>query len=311
MAQEKIIRELANQLGFVGKANNIYGNFDGYWFSIYPEGSSLHLLTSLDYTRKGQESTLHSFLDSITKGYKITFRLDTPNVVHLQMKSSMTTKATAEKTLKLLGAVTASFRSMGLENTCYNCDAEGRHEAYRVGSVTAEVCPSCIMELDALYTSEKETLKVSGSYVTGAVGAMLGALLGSVVWLLVSYFGFVASFAGFAIAYMAYFGYRLFRGKIGKIMPAILIIAVLIAIFAANTIEIAYGLVTSEIGLTAGEALAIAPRAFFDNELFYVGEVWKDIALGLVFGILGSYGIIRKSMDEATFKHYEIEKVEL
>lgn len=309
MAQEKIIRELANQLGFVGKANNIYGNHEGYWFSIYPEGSSLHILTSLDYSKKGKESSLHAFFDPIAKGYRITFRLDTPNVVHMQMKSSMTTKATVEKTLKLLGAATSSFRSLGLANVCYNCGADGRHEAYRVGSVTAEVCPSCIMALDALFSSEKETLKVSGNYLTGAIGAVLGALLGSVVWLLVSYFGFVASFAGFAIAYMAYYGYRLFKGKVGKGMPVILILAVLLAIFAANTIEIAYGLVTSEIGLTLGEALAIAPRAFFDNELFYVGEVWKNIALGLVFGILGSYGIIRRSMDEAAFKHYEIEKL--
>lgn len=309
MAQEKIIRELAGQLGFRGKANNIHGDFEGYWFSIYPEGALLHILTSLDYSGEGKESALHAFLDSITKGYKFTFTLDHPNVVHLRMKSSMTTKATADKVQKLLGNLSSSFRSLALENTCYNCGAKGRHEAYRVGSLNVEVCPSCITNLDALYTSEKETLKVSGSYVTGAIGAVLGALLGSVVWLLISYFGFVASFAGFAIAYMAYYGYRLFRGKVGKGMPAILFFAVILAIFAANTVEIAYGLISSEIGLTTGEAIAIAPRAFFDNELFYVGEVWKNVALGLVFGILGSHGIIRKSMDEAAFKDFEIEKL--
>lgn len=309
MAQEKIIRELATQLGFRGKANNIYGDFEGYWFSIYTEGPLLHILTSLDYSGEGKESALSNFLDSIKKGYRITFTLDHPNVVHIRMKSSMTTKATVEKVKKLLGAVSSTFPSLSLANTCYNCGAGGRHEAYRVGSLTVEVCPSCITNLDALYTSEKETLKVSGSYVTGAIGAVLGALLGSVVWLLISYFGFVASFAGFAIAYMAYFGYRLFRGKVGKGMPAILFLAVILAIFAANTVEIAYGLISSEIGLSIGEAIAIAPRAFFDNELFYVGEVWKNVALGLVFGILGSYGIIRRSMDEATFKNFEIEKL--
>jgi hypothetical protein len=309
MAQKKFIQELADQLGFIRKTDHIHGDFKGYWFTITPVPGSEHILTAIDYSGEGREAALRAYLDSIRKGYRFTYQLHAPSAVVIQMKSAMTTKGTVEKILKLLEALSSTFPSLGLESACYNCGREGKHEAYRVGNVTAEVCPSCITDLEALYTEEKETLKVSGSYATGAIGAVLGALLGSVVWLIISYLGFIASFAGFAIAYAASYGYRLFRGKVGKGMPVILILSVLFAIFAVNTVEIAYGLYVSEFGLTLGETLFIAPRAFFDTELFYVGEVWKGMGLGLFFGILGSYRIIRESMDEAAFRHYEIEKL--
>lgn len=309
MARKRFIQKLADQLGFVRKANHIHGDFKGYWYTITPIQGSELLLTSLDYKEEGKEAALRAYLDSIRKGYRFTYELQNPSIVTIQMKSGMFTKGTMEKIVKLLEEFASAFPSMGLQSACFNCGKEGRHPVYRVGIVTVEACPSCITELETAFADEKESLQVSGSYATGAIGAVLGALLGSVVWLIISYFGFIASFAGFAIAYAASFGYRLFRGKVGKGMPAILIASVLFAIFAANTVEIAYGLYASGIGLTAGEAMAIAPRAFFDNEIFYVGEVWASMALGLLFGIMGSYSIIRRSMDDAAFKDYEIEKL--
>lgn len=309
MAHHRFIQKLADQLGFVRKANHIHGDFKGYWYTITPIQGSELFFTSLDYSGEGKEAALRAYLDSIKKGYRFTYELKSPSIVTIQMKSGMFAKGTIAKIVKLLEEFASAFPSMGLQSACFNCGKEGRHPVYRVGIVTVEACLSCITELETAFAEERETLQVNGSYATGAIGAVLGALLGSVVWLIISYFGFIASFAGFAIAYASAYGYRLFRGKVGKGMPAILIASVLFAIFAANTVEIAYGLYASEIGLTAVEALTIAPRAFFDNELFYVGEVWASMGLGLLFGIMGSYNIIRGSMDDAAFKDYEIEKL--
>ena len=38
-----------------------------------------------------------------------------------------------------------------------------------------------------------------GSYLTGAIGALLGSMVGAALWLLVSYFGFYAYLASYLL----------------------------------------------------------------------------------------------------------------
>ncbi|MBP1919043.1 hypothetical protein [Youngiibacter multivorans] len=312
MAQDKLLKELAERLSLQGSGNNIHGDYGGYWFTLYIDQSNmLNLITSVDFDGKGRESDLKDHLESIRKPYRLTYRLDGGHAMSMVLPRSMSVKATVEKAMEVLESVTSEFKALGLANSCYNCGANGRYHSYSIGGISTEICGSCVTGIEEEYRNEKETLMVSGNYFTGAIGAIIGALLGSVVWLVISYFGFIAALAGFAMAYMSYFGYKILKGKVGPGMPVIIAISVIIAIIFANVVEVAMSLVYSDFGLTFVDALVIAPRALFDNEMFYVVEVWKNIGLGLLFGVMGSYRVIRNSMDEAKFKRYEIERTKL
>lgn len=309
MVQDKLLKELAVRLGLKGTGNNIQGDHAGYWFSMYIDNSNmLNLITSVDFGGKSREQELRNHLESIRKPYRLTYRLDGGHAVSIVLPRSMSVKATVEKVVEVLQSVTAEFNAEGLVNSCYNCGAIGRYHSYSIGGVSTEICGSCVTGIEEAYRNEKETLMVSGNYFTGAIGAIIGALLGSVVWLVISYFGFIAAIAGLAMAYMSYYGYKLLKGKVGAGMPVIIAISVIISIIFANVVEVAMSLVYSDLGFTFMEALLIAPRALFDNEMFHVAEMWKGIGMGLLFGVLGSYRVIRNSMDEAKFKRYEIER---
>lgn len=312
MAQDKLLKELSERLNLNGSGNNIQGDYGGFWFSVYIDQSNmLNLITSVDYGGKGRESDIREHLESLRKPYRLTYKLDGGHALGLVLPRSMSVKATVEKAIEILESVTGEFKVLGLANSCYNCGANGRYHAYSIGGISTEICGSCVTGIEEEYRNEKETLKVSGNYFTGAIGAIIGALLGSVVWLVISYFGFIAALAGLAMAYMSYYGYKLLKGKIGPGMPFIIAISVIISIIFANVVEVALSLSYGDFGLTFAEIVTIAPRALFDNEMFYVAEVWKNIGLGLLFGVMGSYRVIRNSMDEAKFKRYEIERTRL
>ncbi|MDD2371444.1 MAG: hypothetical protein PHQ32_05510 [Firmicutes bacterium] len=144
-------------------------------------------------------------------------------------------------------------------------------------------------------------IKPYGSYISGAVGAVLGAMIGSGLWLLVSFLGFYVAIVGFVMSIISEAGYRLFRGRFGIGMPIIIILSVIFGVFFANTIEIAIRL-SQATGISFVNALYYAPQAFYNNQLFLVDKVWLNLGIGLVFALLGSWRIIKKLKSEISYK---------
>ena len=43
--------------------------------------------------------------------------------------------------------------------------------------------------------------------------------------------------------------------------------------------------------------------------MFYVGTVWKEVAVGLFFALLGSWNTIRNLRSETSGQIYQIERI--
>jgi len=115
--------------------------------------------------------------------------------------------------------------------------------------------------------------------------------------------GYIASIVGFVIAFLASKGYDLLKGRQGVIKMVVLIICVVLAV-AAGTIGTYVWTIHNEYNeqlaaLTDFEKnyYVIATEAEFMQELLSDSEVQggmlEDGALGMVFGIIGSIGLIR------------------
>jgi hypothetical protein len=148
----------------------------------------------------------------------------------------------------------------------------------------------------------QETQEKKGSVITGFIGALLGAAIGAVAWAAVGMMGYIASIIGFVIAFLADKGYDLFKGRQGTVKMVILIICVVLAV-AAGTLGTAVWQIHNEYteqinALTDLEKkmYEIMTEGEFMKEILMDSEVQtsliKDSALGLVFGILGSFGLI-------------------
>lgn len=148
----------------------------------------------------------------------------------------------------------------------------------------------------------QETQEKKGSVITGFIGALLGAAIGAVAWAAVGMMGYIASIIGFVIAFLADKGYDLFKGRQGTVKMVILIICVVLAV-AAGTLGTAVWQIHNEYTEQINALTDLEKKMYdimtegeFMKEILMDSEVQtsliKDSALGLVFGILGSFGLI-------------------
>lgn len=150
---------------------------------------------------------------------------------------------------------------------------------------------------DAAATAAEENLQ-SGSYLTGILGAIIGMLVGTLPSLLTILFAdsiYALLFALIPIG--AYFGYKLFRGRMNKFALLVSILAAVFGVFLLNFELMIYYLI-NDYYFTFKEALG-----FLLEELAY-GEYWLSIArdslLEFFFaalGVLFAWRLISRTAD--------------
>lgn len=71
----------------------------------------------------------------------------------------------------------------------------------------------------------------------GLIGAVIGILLGSVLWVLIGQIGFIAGIAGYAIVFCGMKGYQLLGKKLSKTGIIICIVLSFLAIIGAEVVS--------------------------------------------------------------------------
>ncbi len=130
----------------------------------------------------------------------------------------------------------------------------------------------------------------------GIVGAFLGSLCGAVLWYILYQMGILAAISGLAGTLAAIYGYIIFSKDCTKKGIVIAIIFSLLALVFAWYLCIAtdifnlskewFSLGQTEQQLTFGEALKKVPTLMAEPEI--AGGYWKDLAIGILFAIIGS-----------------------
>ena len=143
--------------------------------------------------------------------------------------------------------------------------------------------------------NDNEEFNGENNYVQGAFGSIVGALLGAVIWFLISMVGFYASIAGYAIAYCAFKGYQLMRGRLTKAAIGINIAAMLIAFIIVNYLGYFYQIAKEVPGLEFKTFNILFPVILKEPEV--LKEVLINFGLGLLFMVLGSYRTIKECAD--------------
>ncbi len=308
----KFIRLMQDTTGWKESGHSIIGQSGGYWFTITQTSPFQPILisTAVSGLQSISLEQLKIAIQAKKKTYKLS-RFDNKNhVLDFVVNPDTNAQKNMDRVNELIHDLTALFAKFSLAGGCKLCAANVPLDAVRMGEEAVGICSECQAKLKQEYDGIVEKNTNEGNYFTGTIGALLGSLVGTALWLLVSYIGFYASIVGFVMAFLAQFGYRLFKGRIQKGMPVIIFLSVIFGILAANTIEIAIGLMQDpEIGLTLMESLQIAPQAFYNTELFYVDKVWINVGLGLFFAFLGSWRTIKNLFNETKENYYQIEQI--
>ena len=191
---------------------------------------------------------------------------------------------------------------------CSECGSEilGGDSWVLIDGVAHHMHTSCKEKVKQELADEEEErlLEDTGSYVSGAAGALLGALLGAVAWALVLLLGYVASIVGLLIGFLAEKGYNLLKGKQGKGKVVILIIAVIVGViagtFAADAISLAQMIGSGELYEFAYGDIPMLILFLLMEDAEYMRATLSNCGMGLLFAALGVYGLLRKTKQQVS-----------
>ena len=130
--------------------------------------------------------------------------------------------------------------------------------------------------------------KVKNNYVLGVLGALIGAFVGSIPWILMYVYGnMMYSLLAILIVLCGYYGYKITKAKIDRKLPVILSITSFVAITVTMFLIIPICLMMKE-GLTVSlESI----QALYQYDEFF-GAIIGDYVIALLFCVLVISGII-------------------
>lgn len=186
-------------------------------------------------------------------------------------------------------------------DVCTECGSQAIGGTWKlIDGIAFYMHQSCAEKVLRDIGEEEQTRKEAdtGNYLTGAIGAFLGATVGSVVWAVVLYLGYVASIVGLLIGFLAEKGYNLLKGKQGKGKIAILILAIIFGVLLGNVASDAISLASMiSAGELPGFGYADIPAMFLllmtDGE--YLAATGGNILMGLLFAGLGVFSLLKKT----------------
>ena len=306
------LKKFAAENGMKVAQGVAYGNLQGFAATMV-DGSNIKVITfATSFADAEQERQFTQAVDAanIAKTYRVRNIGKSSRNIQIVFNDTIGTmkkiRAFVEWFIPLLRQYGASAW-----NVCSECGAEitaGRWVLINgVAYYLHEACAEKVSrEIEEENTKQRE--ESTGSYATGIIGALLGALAGSVLWALVLSVGYIASIVGFVIGWLAEKGYNLFKGKQGKGKVAILIIAVIIGVIVGNFALDAYDLFalinSGEIqGVTVAQIpLIILVTLIEDSE--YLTYIMSNMGIGFLFAGLGVFSLLRKAGQEVAGQKY-------
>lgn len=281
---------------YIGKVNN-------YFFCIKDNQASEDLLyVTISIAPSESKNILFKYLDDLQKDNKIDDYELTKNEIKIALveDSIYTIDIFLSDLSKVLEEIEA-------KNICNFCENTENIDLYVSSKVHSFLCQSCG---EKLLTDLQEEKNIKPKYLLGFFASLVGALIGSVVWVVLGMLGFIASLAGYAIAYGAFYAYKKVNSKYTKLAIILNVVAIIIAFLFAQYSGIVFEVLREykADGITFSDAILYTNYLFTNKE--FIVALLPDFGFGILFAFLGSFRTIKDNYTSAKEEeNFYIEKV--
>lgn len=282
---------------YIGKVNN-------YFFSIKDNQASEDLLyVTISIAPSESKNILFKYLDDLQKDNKIDDYELTKNEIKIALveDSIYTIDIFLSDLSKVLEEIEA-------KNICNFCENTENIDLYVSSKIHSFLCQSCG---EKLLTDLQEEKNIKPKYLLGFFASLVGALIGSVVWVVLGMLGFIASLAGYAIAYGAFYAYKKVNSKYTKLAIILNVVAIIIAFLFAQYSGIVFEVLREykADGITFSDAILYTNYLFTNKE--FIVALLPDFGFGILFAFLGSFRTIKDNYTSAKEEeNFYIEKVD-
>ena len=150
-------------------------------------------------------------------------------------------------------------------------------------------------------------MKEKNNYVLATFGALIGAFVATIPWILVYIYGnMMFSALAIIIAFVALKGYQLCKGKQTKYLPVIITVVSLLSVSIATLLVIPLALLSKQ-GYDA---------SFYNLNLLYhssefCSAIFRDFAISILFTILGISGIVKGLRQQVASDEDDVEEAKV
>ena len=212
----------AQTKGFNVEKNLIHGLVDDVFVTITPQGN----LTTYYFSMSCPVATA---VEPIRAALKTTKLFRNPKI---EQKGECINIAVANsiKALKPQSMDTLIHTVIGVAKqhnavanmNCVHC-GKITDDIALFNGVVSPVCSGCTREIEELNANYKTSPIF---YLTGFIGALLGAAIGAIPWIAVYFAGWIVGILAFLTGMGAFYGYKLFRGPKNRTTALVMIYAV-------------------------------------------------------------------------------------
>lgn len=204
-----------------------------------------------------------------------------------------------------LDGLSGKLSEAGARNVCESCGSQSFVDFYTNGATSNLLCAGCFRGIEDRLRKEADA---PNRYAIGFLCSLIGALIGSVAWIAIGAIGFYASIAGYAIAFAAFKGYSMGKGKNTPVGIALTVVSIVVALAFAQYVGLFIEFFKEYPELTVPAFVYATPALFSDPEL--LRALLPDIGLGLLFAVLGTYRTIKSNLQVASAsERLTVEKV--
>lgn len=282
----------AQSKGWKVISNSAYGVYNGYPFAAnFQARAGGAIGVGLRVDGKGGAKFVRSVRKALPKGCAfLAANTDSYTLSCAARNGDLTEAFTAA-----MDTVTGKMRETGLRapEACPLCKQGGCDATAMLGGVYVPTHRACV-EAHGSSAQARAEKELQGNYFTGFLGAVLGGAVGALPAIL------CLNFTNYYVAYLyaliplaAYFGYRLFKGKMDSGAMVCSILASLVNLF---TVE--FSNVFIQLGLVRGAipTVGFAWRVFQDyvQDRGFIASVLMEV-LFLGLGVWFAWGQLRRT----------------
>ena len=194
--------------------------------------------------------------------------------------------------IDFLDLVTGELRRLSINpnETCVLCGNKDNLVEIKMNGIKMKAHQDCKdAEILKMKDTESNEPVQEKHLFNGIIGAIIGAMLGSIPWILLEIFtGFYAAVLGILIGYMAFFLYKSFGGPITKNTKFIILGATLFGVLFTNIVLASYVIVISDGSLMFANYVI----CYTDPEISSL--LFTDLLIGLAMSAFALPAIFKK-----------------
>ncbi|MGG7177756.1 hypothetical protein ACQPU1_09195 [Clostridium paraputrificum] len=313
--KDKLLYNLAESIGltFVNQQDILYGLYRGYNLTINSINYVYFIYFPVRLTNEFGLNDMNKFLNELKGEYK-----KIKNVVYkgseIQLEYAPRTSNNGNDLilLSILDKIVNMAMINNLLTCCGFCGEFNESPPFLLNNIVVPRCKNCQNKINNVIHEQRNTYESKKNKIfLGIIGSLLGACIGSFLWVIIAQMNYIAAIAGFAIALCSIKGYEKFGGKLNISGIVITSIITIIMVFFASYISLAFDIYLeykADYLITFFDAFKSVPEFLTAPEIKDV--FMKDLAIGYLLTILGSISFIIRSYKNANYR-IETEEIEL